>query len=91
MDRREFVDAINGKEFQLTRTCLATGRVEKEGEVKPANPIHHKTNSSISIRMIHCYNDEDLFTHDYGVFVAVVKTGAGHLFCDRFEPVVVPQ
>lgn len=87
MDRRGFVDAIAGKEFRLTRTCLATGRVEKEGEVIPTNPIHHKTSSSISIRMIHCYNDDDLFTHDYGVFVAVIKAGAGHLHCERFAPV----
>jgi hypothetical protein len=34
-----------------------------------------------------CYHDTDLFTFDFGVYVAVVKTGAGHLFCDRFEPI----
>ena len=87
MDRHEFVDAIDGQEMHMTRTCLATGRVEDNETLTPERPVHCKRTSSISLRSIHVYGDDDLFTHDYGVFVAVVKTGAGHLFVDRFEPV----
>ena len=88
MNRREFVDAINGQEMRWTRTCLATVRLRDSETLTPSRPMHLEKTSSIALRDIHIYSDEDLFTHDFGVFVAVIETGTGHLFCDRFEPVV---
>jgi len=88
VNNKEFVDAINGKRFKLTRTCLATGRVEDEETVTPNTPTHlgEWGSSAISTSRVHCYSDTDLFTNDHGVYVAVVKTGAGHLYADRFVP-----
>ena len=96
MNAREFVDAIYGKEFRFTRTCLATGRVTDNTTVTPSEPSHSDTNTGSRVPRssgilldgcgIHFYDNLDLFTHDYGIYVAVVKSGAGHLWCDRFEP-----
>lgn len=89
MTRQEFVKRLNGNKFRFTRTCLATGRVDDDETITPVEPVDSERTSSIKLRSIHCYNDTDLFTEDFGILVAVVKTGAGHLFCDRFEPVRV--
>jgi len=90
MNCRDFVEAIDGKEFKFTRQCLATNEVRESGIVSPCEPRYHKNGlSSIDINLsICCYSDDNcLFTNNYGIFVAVVETGAGHLFCDRFEPI----
>lgn len=87
MNQREFVELLNGNEFHFTRTCLATGHVHDDEILTPHNSINLEKSSSIRLRCIHCYGSDDLFTKDSGVLVAVVRTGAGHIFCDRFEPV----
>ncbi len=86
MNRQEFVERLNGNEFHFTRTCLATNRIVDDEILTPSGPMDMKLSSSIKLRDIHCYGDKDLFTEDFGVLLAVVKTGEGHLFCDRFEP-----
>ena len=85
MTPQEFVNRLNGNKYHFTRTCLATGRVDDDEILIPCNPISSERHSSVKLRSIHCYNEDDLFTEDLGVLVAVVKTGAGHLYCDRFE------
>lgn len=75
MTRQEFVKRLDGNEFRHTRTCFATGHVEDNETVIQVASITH------------VYADTDLFSEDFGILVAVVKTGAGHLYCDRFEPV----
>ena len=96
MNAREFVDAITGKEFRFNRTCLATGRVSDHATVTPSEPVHNevdgrRSSSILVTTSFHCYDNCDLFTYDYGVYVAVVKSGAGHLWVDRFEPVDSPR
>ena len=84
----EFVEQITGKPMHYERRCLATGRVDESFQVIPSQPRFHGSGCSVVINSIHCYDDEDcLFTQDFGVYVAVVKTGSGHLFCDTFRPV----
>jgi hypothetical protein len=88
MDPQSFVKALDGRKVRFTRTCLATGRVEGPFDVVPDSPLSTAIGAGIGVRgTIHCYHDTDLFAFDFGVYVAVVKTGAGHLFCDRFEPI----
>ena len=84
MNAYEFISEINGGKFRYTRTCLATDRVLENEIVRPTEPVG---GGSIKVgTAINCYDDNNcLFTLDFGVLVAVVKTGAGHLFCDRFE------
>ena len=82
-----FVDALNGKKWHHTRTQLATLWVCDDREVVPERPTYHTNGAAISIaRTVFCYGDKDLYTEDYGVLVAVVKSGAGHLWSDRFVP-----
>ena len=92
MNANQFIEEITGKEFRFNRTCLATGRVTDNEQITPREPVYHDRGGSIVLRSVHCYSDHDcMFTHDYGVYVAVVKVGAGHIWVDRFEPTGSPQ
>ena len=84
MNAEEFISELNGGKFRYTRTDLATERETENSTVRPTEPVG---GSSIKVgTCINCYDDKNcLFTWDFGILVAVVKTGAGHLFCDRFE------
>ena len=85
MNAHEFVKAIEGKTGLLVRTCCATGHIEEEREVTAELAVcNDRGNASIAFHSIHCYGPQDLFTHDRGSYVAVVKTGAGHIYADRF-------
>ena len=89
MNAREFVDAINGKQLRHTRTLLSTGEVEDDSDVIPSRPTYQMHGAAIAIgETVFCYEDKDLFTEEHGVWVAVIKSGTGHLWCDRFVPVV---
>jgi hypothetical protein len=89
MKANEFVKAIDTQHFYFSRTNLATNCIEEEFDTIP-NSVEILKSGSVSIRIggsIYCYDETDLFTYDFGVYLAVVKTGAGHLFCDRFKEI----
>ena len=86
MNKREFCEAIVGKSMHYSRHCLATLTLDEEFEVAPSDVVHTKNTASVRIKSIHVYDDDCTFRFDRGVYVAVVPTGAGHLWVDRFEP-----
>ena len=91
MKHADFVEKLNGSKWHHTRVNVATNYCTDDQVVIPERPARSKCGrlSSISIaRTVFCYDDKDLYTEDYGVLVAVVKSGAGQLWCDRFVPVV---
>ena len=87
LNPKVFVDALNGKKWHHTRTQLTSLWVSDDREVVPERPTYQENGAAISIaHTIYCYENKDLFTEEYGVLVAVVQSGAGHLWCDRFVP-----
>ena len=92
MNAKEFVAALEGKEFVYSRTSLALMSLTGSRDNVPKQvTIEKVVNTDVHMVLVrgcwNCYSDNDcLFTCDYGVYVAVVKSGAGHLWCDRFVP-----
>ena len=86
MTRQKFMESINGKTFRFTRIRLASGKITDDTTIVPSDLIEDEQISSILLNhCFHYYDDSDLFTCDDGIYVAVVRSGAGHLWCDRFE------
>lgn len=87
MNAREFVDKLNGNTFQFCRIFIPSGEVTERSDVTPRDPCYVEGGANIKIRSIHCYGDHDLFYEDDNMLVAVLQSGTGKIWCDRFEAI----
>jgi len=82
MKAEDFVKGLPPR-AKWTRTNLVTGEVESaEGDVDSTATTVLIAGSKSGIL---CYTNRDLFTVQGNVHLAVVRTGSGNLFCDRYE------
>lgn len=92
MNVNAFIGQLVGKKWRHTRTHLAL--MEKmldefvQATVGPVDGwITLTENGPDNPAPVDYWLGDGLFTEEHGVLVAVIETGAGHLYCDRFVEV----